>query len=143
MRTADVRPDDHLTYTLAKVSHRLQLSLDQALHPAGLTLVQFSALAHIARSPALSSADLARLLLTTPQAVATLTRRLVAAGLIEQSKAGRGRSCTLALTDEGFHRLKRGSVLATEAERRALSALTIADQRRLATTLLRLLDDVD
>lgn len=64
----DSTPENHLAYLVARVHHRLQQSVDRALHTVDITPTQFYALAHIAQSPGLSSADLARGLLTTPQA---------------------------------------------------------------------------
>jgi len=74
--TSGEPPDDceavgvnHLTYQLAKAEHLLEQRLDHALGEVGLTLRQFTVLAHVGRAPGMSRADVARLLLTTPQAV--------------------------------------------------------------------------
>lgn len=97
----DSTPENHLAHLVAPVHHRLQQSVDRALHTVGITPTQFYALAHIAQSPGLSSADQAHGLLTTPQAVATLVRRLNAAGLIEQDQPGRGLTGAVRLTAAG------------------------------------------
>ncbi|HTF46920.1 MAG TPA: helix-turn-helix domain-containing protein, partial [Pseudonocardia sp.] len=65
---------NHLTYQLAKAEHLLEQRLDHALGEVGLTLRQFTVLAHVARAPGMSRADVARLLLTTPQAVGGLVQ---------------------------------------------------------------------
>jgi hypothetical protein len=46
-----VRPDEHLTYLMAKVGHLLERRIDKAVGQVGLTLRQFSALAETATSP--------------------------------------------------------------------------------------------
>jgi DNA-binding MarR family transcriptional regulator len=131
----NVDPDRHLSYVIAKVSHQLELSIGRALSSQGITLTQFSALAHIARSPGLSSADLARALLTTPQATATLVRRLIDAGLVERPDVPPGLASTLRLTNRGLRKLNCAANIATHAEEEAFRALSPAEQRRLTTTL--------
>jgi DNA-binding MarR family transcriptional regulator len=139
----DVHPDRHLTYLIAKVSHQLQLVLDRALQAEGLTLTQFSALAHIGRAPGLSSADLARALLTTPQAVATLVRRLIALGLVERPEIGRGLAGTIRLTQTGLHKLQAAEELALPAEQHALNAITPAQKQHVAAILKSLLESLE
>lgn len=128
-------PDRHLSYVMAKVSHQLELAIDRALSGQGITLTQFSALAHIARSPGLSGADLARALLTTPQATATLVRRLIDANLVQRPDVAPGLAGALRLSTRGRRKLTRAERIATDAEEQALSALSTAEQRRLTATL--------
>lgn len=130
-----INPDQHISYVMAKVSHQLELAIGRALSCQGITLTQFSALAHIARSPGLSSADLARALLTTPQASATLVRRLIDAGLVQRADVAPGLAGALRLTGRGSRKLNSAETIATQAEAQALSALSAAEQLRLATTL--------
>lgn len=132
---ATIDPDRHLSYVIAKLSHRLALAIDRALSGQEITLTQFSALAHIARAPGLSSADLARALLTTPQATATLVRRLINAGLVERPDVAPGLASALRLTNHGLRKLNGAEKIATEAEKRALRGLSSVEQRRLAETL--------
>lgn len=138
-RTADVQPDTHLTYLIAKVSHRLQRDLDRALKDVDLTLAQFSALAHIARRPGLSNADLARALLISPQATTTLTSRLTRRGLVERPSAPRGKVCPVRLTESGVRTLLAAEEIAVAAERDALSVLTAHQLSQVSTLLERLL----
>ena len=139
----DVEPDRHLTYLIAKVSHQLQLVLDRALQAEGITLTQFSALAHIARAPGLSGAELARLLLTTPQATATLIGRLVRLGLVERPDTRRGVAGAMRLTPGGLSKLQAAENIALPTERQALSALTAQEQGNIATALTNLLQSLD
>ncbi|MHA7702982.1 MarR family winged helix-turn-helix transcriptional regulator [Mycobacterium sp. ML4] len=140
----DVKPDTHLTYLLAKVSQKLQLVLDRALlRHEGITLTQFSALAHIGRSPGLSGADLARVLLTTPQATATLVRRLIRLGLVERPVTSPGAASAMRLTERGLSKLQLAEDVALETERRALSALLEGEQQYIATALTKLLRSLE
>ena len=132
-------PEDHFAYLLARVHHRLQQAMDRALHDVEITPTQFYALAHVAQSPGLSGADLARGLLTTPQAVATLIKRLAAAGLVEHDQAGRGLSGTVRLTATGRAKLRGAVPVAVAAEQAALDSISAADQKRVTTILQTLL----
>lgn len=141
--TFDVRPDDHLTYLMAKVGHLLERRVDEAVSQAGLTLRQFSALAHIARRPGLSSSDLARSLLTTPQAVNTLVSRLEAAGLISRAPSLPRQPLVLTLTTSGVQALQRAALLASEAETAALAGLETGQLAATRQTLELLLEQLN
>lgn len=136
----DVHPDEHVTYLMAKVGHLLERRVDEAVGEAGLTLRQFSALAHIARRPGLSSSDLARALLTSPQAVNTLVARLIAAGLIDKALSRPRQPLVLTVTDIGMEALRRAAPLATHAEAAALATLEAHELTATRRTLERLLD---
>jgi len=132
----DVDPHRHLSYVIAKVGHQLQHRIGRALSTQGITLTQFSALAHISRSPGLSNADLARAMLTTPQATTTLVRRLTDAGLVERPGVAPGLAGTIWLTTRGIGTLKGSDEIATQAEAEALNkAISPAEQGRLLTML--------
>ena len=82
--------------------------MDRALRDIDITPTQFYALAHIAQSPGLSSAELARGLMTTPQAVATL----------DQAPDGRGSRRTRPGSGEGWPALCGSPRPARQAPRR-------------------------
>jgi DNA-binding MarR family transcriptional regulator len=136
-------PEDHLAYLLARVHHRLQHAMDRALRMVDITPTQFYALAHIAQAPGLSSAELARGLLTTPQAVATLIKRLDAAGLIDRNQPGRGLSGAVRLTAAGRRTLDGAVTVAVAAEAAALSTIPAADRDHLRSTMQSLLDALE
>ena len=117
--------------------------MDRELRAVDITPTQFYALAHIAQAPGLSGAELARGLLTTPQAVATLITRLQAAGLVERDQPGRGLAGAVRLTQAGYTRLKQATTVAVAAEADALSSVPAADQRRVTAVLQSLLDDLE
>ncbi|WP_189081904.1 MarR family winged helix-turn-helix transcriptional regulator [Mangrovihabitans endophyticus] len=131
----DIGPDDHLTYVMAKAEHLLERRLDAALARHGLTLRQFSALAHIGRTPGLSGADLARLLLTSPQAVNTLVQRMLSAGLIQRADGPQRQPRALTLSEAGLTALKAAAATATQTERAALSAIEPDDLRAVHRAL--------
>ena len=145
----DVGPDDHLTYLLARVAHLLERRVERALTTygagrtsTGLTLRQLSALVHIARAPGLSTADLARALLTSPQAVGTLVQRLETAALIQRLPDRPGLRVALRATPAGITALTRAAPIATTAERVALANLDAADLATTEQTLRQLLDQL-
>jgi DNA-binding MarR family transcriptional regulator len=136
-------PDEHLSYLIAKVSHQLGIAIDRALTSHGITLTQFSALAHIARSPGLSSAALARALLTTPQATTTLVGRLISAGLAQRTELGAGLAVSIHLTPHGLRTLYRAEKTATNAEKLAVGALSNTELRCLTKSLGHLSDTIE
>lgn len=136
-------PEDHLAYLVARVHHRLQQAMDRALRTVDITPTQFYALAHVAQRPGLSGAELARALLTTPQATATLIGRLTAAGLVERDRPGPGVSGAVSLTPAGRKRLRAATTVAVDAEAAALSSIPPADRHRVSTVLQSLLDDLE
>jgi DNA-binding MarR family transcriptional regulator len=129
---------NHLTYQLAKAEHLLEQRLDHALGEVGLTLRQFTVLAHVARAPGMSRADVARLLLTTPQAVGGLVQRLVTAGLIQRGASSPGLPIGLTLTAAGERALRRAAPIAREAEDSAIATVA-EDERRQVEQVLNLL----
>ncbi len=120
--------DGYLAYLLRQANASVRLSLDRALEDFGVTLPQFSALTMIASYEMLSSADLARLSLLTPQTVNVIVRNL------EERKAIRrkphpvhGRILVLEMTDDGRKLLAQCRTRADKVEarlRRMLSGKT-------------------
>jgi DNA-binding MarR family transcriptional regulator len=133
---------NHLTYQLARAEHLLEQRLDHALGHVGLTLRQFTVLAHVGRAPGLSRADVARLLLTTPQAVGGLVQRLVAAGLIQRAASNPGLPIGLTLTPAGEQALRRAAPIAREAENTAVAAVAEDERRRVGVVLDQLITEL-
>jgi DNA-binding MarR family transcriptional regulator len=137
-----INPSDHLTYLMTQAAHGLGGLLDRALREHGVTLRQFGALAHIGRHPGISGADLAHRLHTSPQAVATLVRRMVAAGLIEHARTGQGVAAQLRLTELGADRLEVADVVAAATERSAFASIDQADRVVMERALRTLIGDM-
>ncbi|MDT8915211.1 MarR family transcriptional regulator [Amycolatopsis sp. PS_44_ISF1] len=90
-----------LGYTLWQLQHRIQRMLEREMGALRVTLAQASALARLEEEPGTSSAELARHLLLSPQAVSLIIGRLEAAGHLVRAAPAGGRSRPLALTESG------------------------------------------
>lgn len=92
----------YLLYLLRQASTVVQQATDRQLAPHGLTLAQYSALTMIAAYDGLSSADLAKLSMLTPQSAHETVQRLLNADLVRRRpKPGHRRVLLLEITDEG------------------------------------------
>jgi DNA-binding MarR family transcriptional regulator len=116
--------DGYLAYLLRQASAATRLSLDRALADLDVTLPQFSALVMIGSYDQLSSADLARLTLLTPQTVNIIVRNLEERGaVIRTPHAVHGRILVLAMTNEGKRLLSTCRKRADEVEARLYACL--------------------
>lgn len=110
-------PEGHLTYLLRQANAAVRLALDRALAAEGMTLPQHSALTMIRAYEAISSADLARLTMLTPQTVNGTVRALEVRGAIrKEPDAVHGRILRLVLTEEGRALNKRCKALTAPIE---------------------------
>ena len=136
-----LRPEDFVEYRLVRLADRLERRFAAALAPDRLSPRQFGVLAVLASSPGVTSADLARTVLTTPQSMHTLLDQLQARGLVDRGpQRGRGRAAPVRLTAEGREVLSRAGerVVALEAGTRA--RLGEDDHRHLVRLLGRVED---
>src|SRR5664279_4789299 len=83
-------PEVFVEYRLVRLAELLRRRFDTAVRPQGLTARQFSVLAVVRSRPGVTSADLARAVLTTPQSMGAIIDQLETAGLL-QSRPRRGR----------------------------------------------------
>lgn len=84
-------PDDLTSLTLVRASLVLRRVFIETLAPFELPPHQFSVLLHLVERPGISQADLARVVLATPQSVGELVRTMEDRGLVERTPpAGRG-----------------------------------------------------
>jgi DNA-binding MarR family transcriptional regulator len=91
-----------LAYLLRQANSALRLALDRAFSELDVTAPQFSALVIIGSYSDLSSADLARLSLLTPQTVNVIVHNLEARGAIgRRPHAVHGRILVLEMTPKG------------------------------------------
>lgn len=140
-RHLDELIDGHqLTYRLARVEHLLEQRLDHALGRVGLTLRQFTVLAHVAQTPGATRTEVARRLLTTPQAVGGLVQRLVAAGLVKRDSNGPGLPVGLTLTSAGTLALRRATPIVRQTENDAVSIVGEEERRHVEDVLDRLVE---
>jgi DNA-binding MarR family transcriptional regulator len=136
-----VRPEDFVEYRLVRLADRLERRFTAALGPGGLSPRQFSVLAVLAAEPGITSADLARAVLTRPQSMHALLDQLQARGLVDRgAQRGRGRAAPVRLTADGRAVLSTSAarVVALEAETRARLGET--DYRELLHVLDRVED---
>lgn len=96
-----------LGQSLKRAQWRDHRTMDTALRPVGVSLVQWDVLRAIDSHPDASGHELAGMTFMSDQAFATLSARLMRAGLIERS-AGGGRRLHHALTPEGRRLLTEG-----------------------------------
>ena len=107
-------PEGIPAYTLARAGAAMNAAFARRLATVGLRPHTFFVLVHLAREPALTSAELARRLGMTPQSMSALLTGLVDAGWVERpSGARRGQRIDVRLTDAGRRALAdAGPVLA-------------------------------
>lgn len=92
----------HLIYLLRQANTAMRQALDRELFELGLTFPQYSALTMINAHPGLSSAELARISMLTPQSTNETVQRLEAAGwAMRASVPGEGRAMRLEITASG------------------------------------------
>src|SRR5665213_2185715 len=112
-------PPPTLLYVIKQVELAVRARLEEILRPAGLTVLQYTALTVLERHPDLTSAQLARNSFVTAQTMADMVVILCERGLIVRHRdpADR-RRLVLALTAQGRKLLKayRSKVADLEAE---------------------------
>ncbi|BDX35289.1 hypothetical protein TUM20985_58360 [Mycobacterium antarcticum] len=95
-------PDDFTAMTLVRASLVLRRTFVAALAPFDLPPQQFSVLMHLVEVPGRSQADLARVVLATPQSVGELLRVMEDQGRVERTPpAGRGLPSAVYASDAG------------------------------------------
>jgi DNA-binding MarR family transcriptional regulator len=94
--------DGHLGYLLRQAGVAFRGRMDEALSPLDITTPQFVALTMIAAYPGLSSAELARLSMLTPQTIVVIVTNLKRAGAVAaEPHPEHGRIQQLHVTDLG------------------------------------------
>ena len=123
-------------YLLWQLSHTAQLRMTQSLAEIGLTLQQLGVLIHLARGDASSTADLARITLTTPQNMSLTVAKLVAAGHVTRRPHERhGRIHLLDLTPAGARSLRRAVVRVRKVEDEMLRGVPKAEREHLTVAM--------
>jgi DNA-binding MarR family transcriptional regulator len=134
-----VRPEDFVEYRLVRLAAHLERRFAGALAPSALSPRQFSALAVLAARPGITSAELARAVLTTPQGMHALLEQLQNRGLVERrSDRGRGRAAPLRPTAGGRDLLAAAGAQVGALDAETRDRLGDADHRELVRLLGRL-----
>ena len=115
---------------------RQRRNVEEAMRANGVTATQAGVLTQLRQSPGLSSSDIARRLILTPQAVMAAIAPLEKLALIERADDpthGRIRRCFL--TDEGERVAKACEAAAGEVEENLLASFDITQRREFAELL--------
>ncbi len=132
-------PDDVVGWTLVRTGHALSRIFIREMGSIGLKPHVFGILVHLRREPGLSSAELARQVLVTPQSMGSLLRSLAADGLVDYTPPRRGRRMRVHITDEGVALLDRAFQTVERINRPAFLGLSATEARQLNELLHRVL----
>jgi DNA-binding MarR family transcriptional regulator len=131
---AGQRREPTLLYVIKQVELAVRARLDEILRPAGISVLQYTALTVLERQPDMSSAQLARNSFVTAQSMADMVESLEERGLIERHRDPHDRRrLVLALTTDGQKLLRRFRPQVAALEEEMLDGLTqrqAADLRR-------------
>jgi DNA-binding MarR family transcriptional regulator len=141
MRIPD--PSESVSYTLWKLTHAMQQRMTVELAALGLNLPQVATLVHIARGDAISTADLARVVLMTPQNMSLTAKKLEADGyLTKRTHETHGRINRLELTPLGQRVLGEALAALRTVEDVMFGGLQRADRATLLTQLQQALTNL-
>jgi len=133
-------PDRLPAYALARAGAAMTAAFTRELATVGLRPHTFSVLVHLAREPALTSAELARRLAVTPQSMSALLHGLADAGWVDRpSGALRGQRIDVRLTDAGRRALAAAGPVLAELGRPEAMGLTADEADTLHGLLQRVL----
>lgn len=145
----DTRPRDEnepatLVYLIGRLEHGIRRELQRRLAPHQLSVAELTALSGLQRRPGLSTAQLARGSLVTPQAMNLIIAGLEQRGLVERRvDPSHRRALPTQLTPAGHRRLRQVDRIVEavqtellqdvpEAEREVLVRALTAAMRRLS-----------
>lgn len=128
--------DSSVGYLLKQAASALRGAMDAALRPLDLTVPQYACLELLGQRPDLSTAELARGVFVSRQAMHGVLHGLHERGLVSrQETAPHGRALPTRLTDEGRRRLLGASAAVRAVEDRMLSGMSAARRERLCGEL--------
>src|SRR5262245_20424777 len=123
--------EGRIGYLLVQAHHAFANAMESALRSSGLSRAQFGTLSVVVRQPGLSSADLARAVMVTPQAINLLMTSLERDGLIERRPhPTHGRILEIHPTRQGVHRLNQAYPAVIALEDRIIAGM---NDRHVAT----------
>jgi DNA-binding MarR family transcriptional regulator len=113
-----------LLYLVKQVELAVRAQMDELLKPAGITVLQYTALTVLRRRDGLSSAQLARNSFVTAQSMADIVTALERRGLIARRRdPGNRRVLLISLTAEGRDLLEEFETAMAALENRMLAGL--------------------
>ena len=107
---------DRVVYQLKRAEQGLRAAIDEALLPLGVTSAQYGALAALAATPGVTSAELARACLVSAQSMHERVTGLADRGLVDRERRD-GRSVRLAVAAVGHAALREADPLVDRVER--------------------------
>lgn len=122
-------PAQSVGYILWQLTHKMHQQMIEELNDLGLIPAQVGALAHIARQEAISNAELARMLLMTPQNMSLTTAKLQEAGYVRKTAhETHGRITRLEITDTGVNCLLQATQRMAKVEQRMMAHMTTSER---------------
>jgi DNA-binding MarR family transcriptional regulator len=129
-------PEITVLYLIKQVELAVRSHLDEAVHTAGLTALQYTALTVLERHPELTSAELARNSFVRAQTMAQMITVLDGRGLISRRRDPNShRQYLLSLTDEGLSTLDSLREAVQGIEEKMVADMTAAQSRQLREAL--------
>jgi DNA-binding MarR family transcriptional regulator len=137
-------PETTLLYLMKQVESAVRAHLDEALRPAGVTALQYTALTVLERHPNYTSAQLARHSFVTAQTMADMVTTLEGRSLVERHRdpADR-RRLVLSLTKEGRALLRKYRGEVAKLETRMLTGVAPSAARSLRQTMITCRENLD
>ncbi|GAA4696498.1 MarR family transcriptional regulator [Pseudonocardia yuanmonensis] len=137
------RRGQRLTYLVKRLEMAERARMEEVLRPLGVTLHQYTALSILEAREGLSSAQLARRHVVTPQAMHQLIATMERDRLIERRPDEANRRILRAwLTEHGVRLLKECHRVVDDVEERMLSSLTPEEAVAFGSALERCLESL-
>lgn len=136
--------DSSVGYLLKQAASALRGAMDAALRPLDLTVPQYACLELLGQRPDISTAELARGVFVSRQAMHGVLGGLQERGLVtRQETASHGRALPARLTDEGRRRLQGASAAVRAVEDRMLSDMSTTRREQLCAELTACITALD
>jgi len=130
------RREPRIAYLVKWVERGLRMHLDIALSPCGATTPEYTALSVLRERDGLSSAQLARRVFVTPQAMNLIVIELERRGLVRRRPSEtHGRTMRISLTAKGTACLEECDRATLPVEARFLASLSKSDAAALRRAL--------
>ncbi len=130
-------PDGHIGFLLRQAQTAVRGAIERAIQPLGVTPAQLSLLSVLVHEGAVSSADLAKLAMMTPQSAGGVVQNMEKAGWVAREKARtHGRIIWLKLTPEGRRIAAQAQKRVGEIEREMLRGLDTATETAMRRWLV-------
>lgn len=138
------RTDESLGKLLKRSEQALLRAKSAAVKTVGLTLPQYVALTELAERPGITSAELARACLVSPQAMMVVLKAMEEQGLVERTQHPRHQTVLeIHLTSVGREALSAARKRAEPIERRVTKALSKREIGTLRALLRRCIEAVE